>query len=69
MVARFNCPYCGREGSTSNTGIGFVVCHCYPDEGGCDQPFALKIEIETKVHVSVRKIEGFDVVSQNQLEK
>ena len=44
MIVKVQCPYCKEEKSVDiDTGLNLV--DCYPEDGGCDQTFVIKLKL------------------------
>lgn len=60
------CPYCGHDNKfrmeMDKQGSRMAVFTCELEEGGCDQPFVVALELKPKV--LVMKIDGTAVLQE-----
>ena len=64
------CPYCGFENlwyCKDDEEPELHICHCEPDEGGCDRSFVLSFSSKIEISFSTKKIEGEEKTHENEL--
>jgi hypothetical protein len=50
MIVKVQCPYCKeKKGVDIETGLNLI--DCYPEDGGCDETFAVKLELTPTVEI------------------